>query len=715
MTRREYKKKLGRALDDAFLRRTLDRFAASYKTSRAKVFAEVNEKELIAEVARSKDQALARMEELYERFRAEAEKRGVRVHRALDAAEANDIIINIAKLAGCRKVIKAKSMTAEETGLNPALEKAGLKVTETDLGEWIIQMRGEGPSHMVMPAIHLSREQVADLFAASAGAERTEDIDELVKVARRALRGVFAEADLGLTGANFAIAENGAVGLCTNEGNARLSATLPRVRVVLAGLDKLVPTVGQALKIIRVLPRNATGQAITSYVSWLAGAAECRSAPGGVQETHVVFLDNGRSRLAGDPVCGQALRCVRCGACANVCPVYRLVGGHSMGHVYIGAIGLILTYFYHDREAARDLAANCIGCGACREVCAADIDLPLIISEIRARLAGEGGGAVSSLLSRTLADRRLFHRLLKLARLAQRPVTGGTPFVRHLPHIFAPGQSFRALPALAETSFRERWPRLWAHLPSGTGPRVGLFAGCAQDFIYPEHLEAAVKLLTAKGCRVEFPEGQGCCGLPLTMMGQKQAARQAAAGNIEAFGPDGPPDYIVTLCASCASHLKEGYLKMFAGEPGLEDFAGRVMDFSSFLDEVLNYSDRDFHRSGEPTAYHSPCHLGRVLGVSEAPRNLLRAAGEYLPTVDEDSCCGFGGAYSLKFPEISAELLAGKLDRAEEAGAGTLVTDCPGCLMQLGGGREKRGGGPRVRHLAELLADNLKDPLKMDF
>ena len=706
MAFKEYKRQLREALDDDFLRQTLDRFAIAYRAGRAQIFADINEKELITEIAAAKDRALDRLEELYLQFKAEAEKKGVTVHRAADAAEANEIIIGIARGSGCRKIIKAKSMTAEEIGLNPALNEAGLAVAETDLGEWIIQLRGEGPTHMVMPAIHLSRGQVGDLFAGVTGEERTEDIGRLVKVARRQLRRVFAEADLGLTGANFAIAENGTVGICTNEGNGRLVTTLPRVRVALAGLDKLVPTVEEALKIIKVLPRNATGQAITSYVTWMAGAV-------GGQETHIVFLDNGRSRLARDPVCGQALRCVRCGACANVCPVYRLVGGHRMGHIYIGAIGLILTYFYHDREAARDLAGNCIGCGACREVCAAGIDLPAVIQEIRARLVEEeGGGWTSSLLSRVLSDRKLFHRLLKLAAKVQRPVTGGTPYVRHLPHIFAPGQGFRALPALAARPFRELWPRLAPTAAEGTGPRVALFAGCAQDFIYPEQLEAAVKLLAAKGCRVEFPEGQGCCGLPVQMMGQRAAAQESAWANVAAFAAR-RCDHIVTLCASCASHLLGDYPQLIGGEPerveALAAFTGRVVDFSSFLVNVLGYSAADFNSPGDMVAYHSPCHLCRGLGVTDEPRRLIAAAGHYLPTEEEDVCCGFGGTYSLKFPEISAELLAKKLDRLEASGAGTLVTDCPGCVMQLRGGQEKRGGRACVRHLAELLADRLKN------
>ena len=193
-------------------------------------------------------------------------------------------------------------MTAEETLLNHALEDHGLEVTETDLGEWIIQLRHEGPSHMVMPAIHLSRYQVGDLFTDVTGAKQEADIEKLVKVARRELRGRFVEADMGITGANFAIAETGTIGLVTNEGNARLVTTLPRVHVALLGIDKLVPSLRDALKILKVLPRNATGQNITSYVTWITGANECASAIGRKKEIHLVVLDNGRLEMAKDPL-----------------------------------------------------------------------------------------------------------------------------------------------------------------------------------------------------------------------------------------------------------------------------------------------------------------------------------------------------------------------------------------------------------------------------
>ena len=364
---KEYKKDVKGALDNEFLRETLDKFAVAYRTGRATAFAGMDVDGLVAEIAAAKDQALQQLDALYEEFRVKAEKNGIHVHLARTAGDANRIIADIAKQTGSQKIVKSKSMTAEETLLNHHLEAEGLEVTETDLGEWIIQLRHEGPSHMVMPAIHLSRFQVADLFTDVTGKVQDSEIERLVKVARRELRQKYIDADMGISGANFAIAATGSIGITTNEGNARLVTTLPRVHVALIGLDKLMPTIHDALRINRVLPRNATGQAITSYVTWITGPNECAAAPDGRKEMHIVFLDNGRTRLAKDPLFSQALRCVRCGACANVCPVYRMVGGHQYGHIYIGAIGLISTYFFHGRERLKTWCRTASTAGPARK------------------------------------------------------------------------------------------------------------------------------------------------------------------------------------------------------------------------------------------------------------------------------------------------------------------------------------------------------------
>lgn len=704
----DYNKELREALDNTFLRGAMEKFATAYPVGRANAFREYDVNALIDEVAKVKDAGISRLNELYAEFKAKAEANGIKVHWAKDGDEANEIVARIAKDNACKKIVKSKSMTAEETLLNHRLEKDNLEVIETDLGEWIIQLRSEGPSHMVMPAIHLSRYQVAELFSQVTKQDQSTDIQRLVKVARRELRRQYAEADMGISGANFAIAETGTIGLMTNEGNARLVTTLPRVHVAIAGIDKLCGSLNDALKILRVVPKNATGQAITSYVTWISGANECQSAPGGKKEMHIIFLDNGRSEMAKDPLFAQVLRCVRCGACANVCPVYRMVGGHQMGHIYIGAIGLILTYFFHGKEKARNLVQNCINCEACKHICAAGIDLPRLIKELHARILDEEGHPLPSLLlGKLMKNRKLFHTFLRTAKMAQRPLTGGTQYIRHLPHIFSKDHGFKALPAIAAKPFRDRFESLKPRV-SAPKYRVALFSGCVQDFVYPEQLEAAVKVLGAHGVEIDFPMDQSCCGLPLQMMGEKKAGIDVARQNIEAMA--GSYDYVITLCASCASHLKHNYPFLLGeNDAQAKAFAAKVIPFSAFMTDVLGVTDEKFTQTHQRATMHAPCHLCRGMGVVEQPRKLLALGGyEYAQAEQEQVCCGFGGTYSAKFPGVSEQILKNKLADAARTAAEVLVTECPGCIMQLRGGAEVNKSGFAVRHIAEVLADHLK-------
>ncbi len=711
---KDYRKQIKKTLDKTFLGKTLDNFATAYKASRANAFSNMDLETLRSEIAESKDAAVAGLEDLFQQFKARAEAVGVKVHLALDAREANEIIAAIARENQVKTVIKSKSMTSEETFLNRHLERSNLEVTETDLGEWIIQLRNEGPSHMVMPAIHLSRYDVGETFSETTREKQDpEDIDAMVKLARRTLRPKYIEADMGISGGNFALADSGTMGIVTNEGNARLTTTLPRVHVALMGVEKLVPDLKTALGILKVLPRNATGQAITSYVTWIHGANECATGPDGEKEMHIVFLDNGRFELARDPIFAKALRCVRCGACANVCPVYRMVGGHVHGHVYIGAIGLILTLFYHGIDNARAIVKNCLNCQSCASVCPANIDLPHLIKETARRIMEEDGTkpAKNHLMSMAMKNRRIFHFLLRTASKTQKPIARDG-YIRHLPTLFGKEHKFRSLPALAHTPLRDQWADIQ---PRVTTPKykVALFGGCVVDFVYPDQAKALVKLLEGHHVQVDFPMDQTCCGLPALMASENTTAREVAEQNIKAMAVR-DYDYILVLCASCGSHLKENYPKLltekFEVPAHVKKLSDKIIDFSSFMTDVLKVEADAFKGSGRKVTYHSPCHLCRGLGVVDSPRELLKAAGlDYRPSVDEDVCCGFGGSFSVEFPEISSKLLNRKLDNAQDTQAHILVTDCPGCVLQIKGGMDKRKNPLKVMHMAELLAEEKKE------
>ena len=422
-------------------------------------------------------------------------------------------------------------------------------------------------------------------------------------------------------------------------------------------------------------------------------------------------MDNGRSAIAKDPLFSQIFRCVRCGACANVCPVFRMVGGHKMGHIYIGAIGLILTWLYHNREVAKTLCQNCIGCGSCAQVCSGGIDLPELIREIRDRFAQEDGKPLmNGIASLALQNRKVFHTLLKFARFSQRPVAGKDGFVRHLPEALLGKHGFRSLPAIVSQSFRDWWEARAAQLkaegeasaePAAKKLRVALFAGCAGDFVHPQQLIAGVKVLEACGVEVVFPMEQTCCGLPLSTLGERETAIKVARQNVAAFADD--CDAIVTLCASCATQLKFQYVKMLGDEA--KAFADKVWDFSSFVHDRLELQKRTMAPTLEKTTYHASCHLCRGLGGAEKARALIAAASSYVPAREEETCCGFGGSYSVKFPEISAELLRQKLDGIVATGATRVALDCPGCTIQIHGGADKRGLDLKVVHVAEVLAE----------
>ena len=706
---KDYKKQVKDSLGQQFLGKTLDNFACSYKVSRQKAFEGMDLEALRTEIAAGKDESISNMESLFNQFKAKAQAAGVTVHLAANALEANEIIAAIARENNVKNIIKSKSMTAEEIFLNPHLEKQGLNVTETDRGEWIIQLRHEGPSHMVMPAIHLSRYDVGDLFSEVTHKHRDpENIDALVQVARQELRQKYIEADMGISGANFALADSGAIGIVTNEGNARLTTTLPRVHVALLGLDKLIPNLKSALKVLKVLPRNATGQAITSYVTWIKGANECTNTPDNKKQMHIVFLDNGRLELSRDPVFAEALRCIRCGACANVCPIYRMVGGHVHGHVYIGAIGLVLTLFYHGIDNARAIVKNCLNCQSCKSVCPVGIDLPLLIKKVQRLIMDKDGKkpAKNYMLANVMKSRKLFHFMLRAAAKAQKPVSDGQ-YIRHLPTLFGKQHNFRSIPALAKIPLRDEWKNIQ---PTVKAPkyRVALFAGCVMDFVYPGEAKALVKLLKGHDVQLDFPMDQTCCGLPALMMSENETAVAVARQNLKAMAAD-QYDYILVLCASCASHLKENYPKLltetFEVPAAVKEMSDKIIDFSSFMTDVLKVKSSEFRPSGKKVTYHSPCHLCRGLGVIEQPRQLLKTAGfNYIPSEDEDVCCGFGGSFSVDFPEISSKLLNNKLDTAEATKADYLVTDCPGCVMQIKGGMDKRGAKIEVMHIAEMLA-----------
>jgi L-lactate dehydrogenase complex protein LldF len=378
-----------RAIKDAPMRAAMRQAADTFGAKRADAFAPVADLEALRDKASAlRLQVLDRLQEYEEMFASRAARAGATVHRAKDAGAAREIIARILKDRGAKTVVKSKSMVSEEIHLNAHLEKEGLTVLETDLGEYIIQLLGETPSHIIVPAIHKNRQQVGRLFAEKLGVEYTEDPQVLTKIARRAIREKFLNADAGLSGANFAAAASGSLVLFTNEGNGRMVTTVPPLHIAILSLEKMIPSLADLPTFIRLLPRSATGQSITSYVSVITGTRKPGEATG-ARELHIVLLDNGRAEiLSGE--CREILKCIRCGACMNVCPVYRTVGGHSYGWTYPGPMGIVLTTLLTGMAKSHPLVDASTLCGACEEVCPVRIPLVDLFLKLRERRVREG-------------------------------------------------------------------------------------------------------------------------------------------------------------------------------------------------------------------------------------------------------------------------------------------------------------------------------------
>jgi L-lactate dehydrogenase complex protein LldF len=389
---------------------------------------------------------------------AALERNGVHVHHAADAAEARAVIAGICTAAGARDVVKVKSMASEEIGLNGALERAGMRVVETDLGEYVVQLDDDRPSHIIAPIIHKTRGEVRETLSRVAGRELPDDAPALTAEARTQLRDAFMRADVGISGANFGVAESGTVVLVTNEGNGRMCTSLPPVHIALMGVERVVPRLEDLAVLLPLLTGAGTGQLITTYVSMLSGP-RTEAEPDGPREMHVVLLDNGRRALLGTPY-QEALHCIRCGACQNVCPVYRQVGGHAYGWVYGGPIGAVLTPLFRGMRDGGELAQATSLCGACDDVCPVRIPLHDLLLSLRHDRAAAGAApraerVAAELWSRVWASPRGYRLSARAARAAIRlaaAVPGGSRLAPPL-HRWVLG---RALPVPAPVPHHRR-------------------------------------------------------------------------------------------------------------------------------------------------------------------------------------------------------------------------------------------------------------------
>ena len=458
-----------RAITDPGLQAALERAGGGFNTARLDAIDEMGSarwEEMREQAREIKRHTLDNLDYYLDLLTDRITRNGGHVHFARDATEANSVVTELARSRGVKLATKSKSMVSEEIGLNDALAEVEVEAVETDLGEYIIQLAEETPFHIVAPAMHKTRRQVSDLFSDKIGTPSMEAIEDMTEAARNALRARFLQADMGITGANFLVAETGTLVIITNEGNGRFCTSAPPVHVAITGMEKVIPSLEDLALFLRLLPRSATGQRLTSYVSMVSGPRRPEDADG-PEEFHLVVVDNGRSRLLADPELREALYCIRCGACLNICPVYRKVGGHAYGWVYPGPIGAVVSPVLVGLPQARDLPNASSLCGACRDVCPIKINIPHMLLALRNRLAESqspeerhtnfferlSASAYASLMS----SPRLLSAVRGLGRALQTPLVKAG-MIRKAP--FPPLSKWtrhRDLPPLAPKPFRKIW------------------------------------------------------------------------------------------------------------------------------------------------------------------------------------------------------------------------------------------------------------------
>jgi len=449
------------ALQDITLQTALDRGTTRAVNNRISAMGETTSApDLRAQGRAARLRALERLPDLLEQLERRLTERGAKVLWAVDGAECNQHVVEIARQHGVKKIVKSKSMASEETRLNPALEAAGFEVVETDLGEFVIQIAHETPSHIVFPILHKTREQVRDLFVEKLHMPPSDDPATLTAAARAYMRQQFIQADMGITGANFAIAETGTLAVVTNEGNGRMCASLPRVHVAIVGIEKVLESVDDFVTLVQLLTRSATGQRLTSYVQLLSGPAQDQDGDG-PDHQYVILLDNGRSRIHGTEY-AEALACIRCGACLNVCPVYQNVGGHAYGWVYPGPIGSIVTPLLDGVQKAAPLPYASSLCGACQSACPVDIDIPTMLLKLRRDLVNLGEGPTTLKLGirgwRMAMERPgLFALSGRMAQIGTRMLKGKDGQLHRLPSMLGNWTQNRDFPPFAKKSFRQLW------------------------------------------------------------------------------------------------------------------------------------------------------------------------------------------------------------------------------------------------------------------
>ncbi|MFQ5721855.1 MAG: LUD domain-containing protein, partial [Candidatus Aminicenantales bacterium] len=549
------KKKIKKALQNQSLQQALDKASWHHFQKFAAITKEIPWTEYKKRAQAIKKECLSKLPQLIQQFSRQAQQSGATVYQVSTPSQALSIIEKILLQKKAKLIVKSKSMVTEEINLRGYLQEKGFQVVETDLGEWIIQLSGERPSHLTAPALHKTKEEIASLLSHHLHQKIPADSQLLVKAVRQEMRNFFIEADVGISGANLAVAESGTLVIISNEGNARLVTSLPPVHIALLTVEKFVETLEQAVSLIKTLTVASSGLKLTSYISFITGPSrtsdiekELIIGAHGPQEVHIIILDNGRLKTREDSDLQQILPCLKCGGCMLICPVFQAVGGHIFGGpIYPGGIGVLLTAITKSRKEASRLFDFCSDCRKCEEFCPVSIPTSQLILKLKSE---KGPNLIEKSLSSFFSRKTLSQLLTKFIYHIQKPWQENG-YLKNLP---LPIASKKLMPAF----------KLKKHSSptNQQGEKVYFFEGCLTRFFFPEIRESVGCGLAHFGYNVISPLEQGCCGAPCFHLGDIKATKKLARANIESWQKENPT-YIITICPTGYSMLTKIYPQLY--------------------------------------------------------------------------------------------------------------------------------------------------------
>jgi len=684
----------------ALARRRISRFLGPAKVKAVKNFP------LTGPLHRqTKAQAIADLREMLEEAVRNLEDNGCKVFRARTSAEAIAYARKVIKPGSM--VVKSKSNAAKETGVLDSLMMDGVTVVETDMGDRICQVGNIPASHPIGPALHVPVEKVAELFSIESGHDVAPDPQSIVTVARELLRNSFFEAQYGISGANAIAADTGSIIMTENEGNIRLCTNLPPVHLVFAGIEKIVPTLEDAVHVCHTAALYGTGVSVGGYINIVSGSG--RNSLDGPQETHVILLEEGRWEAiqAGFE---DSLACINCGSCLNRCPVYKELG-EQYGYKYLGGIGIIHTALRNGLEKAVENGLSlCIGCRQCIDACPGSIPTPDLIQKIRQQVVTKYGlGLQKQFMLKVLLNGRSSHLWRwgqKLQPIALKRINNGKGYRVRFSWLGVDPN--RVIPAIAAKPALHNKTRE-ATIADAEQVRVAYFVGCLNNRIFPEVAGATLEVLREQSVAVIFPHDQVCCGYPMKAAGELELAKEMARRNLEALSAQ-QVDTVIVDCPTCGTALR-GYAKLLEEDP---IWRGVAQELSNKVQDIFEYlSSRDLglkkimQSFQAKVHYHQPCHL-RYLGLNQVQKILASIPGIALSSeTDDGTCCGFGGMVSLDHYDLTTMIASRRVEDTPEE-TEILATACPGCMLHLVDRLFQQDRKIKVKHVIELLAESYR-------